>query len=110
MTAKVEKDLLDELENSSLKEIFEMHTCYHNSPEERKYIEDFLIKILDYRPLQKYLKSLKNIPEDYSEGIRKKIKHARTVARDIVEHIDFESINNLEDIKKIISQEMKKWV
>lgn len=108
MTEKTQKDLLEELENSTITEILELHTYYHNAREERKYIEEYLIRILDYRPLQKYLKSLKNIPEDYIEDLRSKIEHARTVARDIVEHMEFENINSLKDIEKIIALEMKK--
>jgi hypothetical protein len=107
MTEKVQKDLLNELENSSLKEIFEMHTCYHNSPEERKYIEDFLTKNYDEKPMVKYKKSLKIIPEKFSDEHKAKIDSARVCAREIIDHFDFEMINNLNDIKYVVDTQIK---
>jgi hypothetical protein len=44
MTEKVKKDLLEELENSTFEEILDLLVCYFNSPEERKFVKDYLLK------------------------------------------------------------------
>ena len=110
MTEKTQKDLLEELESSTLTEILDLLICYKNAPAERTFVKEFILNNFGEKPHRKYLKSLKNMPKSYSADTIKKIEHARTVARDIIEHMDFESINNLNNIKAIISQEMRKRV
>jgi len=107
MKEKTKEELLDELNSSSLQELLELIYIYANAPEERRFVKEFILENFGEKQSYKYSKSIQNIPNCFDEKTKSKIDSARVCAREIIDHIDFDGINSLENIKDIVSLQIK---
>lgn len=74
-------------------------------------IRDFLInsmgKNFKEKPFIQCERSLKNLPDHLGEEQKANIEAARVCAREIIDHLNFENIYNLEQIEEIVSAQIE---
>ena len=107
MNEKIKKEFLEELENSSFEELLGLLCFYVNAHEEREFVNKFILKNFKEKPFREYLKSLKDIPGSFDDREKADIDAVRVCAREIIDHIDFDMIFSLADIKDIVSTQIK---
>lgn len=104
MNEKEKKEFFHEL---SSMELADQLKRYADHPEERPYIEEFLMQTYCKKPYIQYEESLKYMPWASEETINK-VKNARTYAVSIISNLlNFDDINSLSDIRTTVEHELE---